>query len=64
MLEPGVFSFGVLADNAEVNIIVASLVTRDVLNEDNGGVDVEFLSQGDVKRLVTRSLNWCVQDTL
>lgn len=44
MLETRVFSFGVFADNAQINIVVTSFVPWDVLDKDYRGVDVEFLA--------------------
>lgn len=40
------------------------LVAGDVLDEDDGRVDVELLTKSDVEGLVTRSSHWGVQDTL
>lgn len=64
VLETGVLSLGVLTDDAEVDILVASLITGDVLNQGDGGVDVELLTQGDVEGLVARALDGGVKDTL
>ena len=44
VLEPGVFAFGVLADDAEIDVLLTSLVAGYVLDEDDGGIDVEFLT--------------------
>ena len=63
VLQARVFTFGILTDDAQVDIFVASLVARDVLDENNGGVDVEFLTESDVERLVTRALDRGVKDT-
>jgi hypothetical protein len=52
VLETGVLSLGVLTDDAEVDVLVASLVTGDVLDQRDGGVDVQLLTQGDVEGLV------------
>jgi len=60
VLQARVFSLGVLTDDAEVDILVAGLVTWDVLDEDNGRIDIEFLSHGNVERLVAGSLDGCV----
>src|SRR6266480_762028 len=49
MLEAGIFAFGVLADNTEVNILVSGFVAGDVLDKDDGGVNVELLSQSNVE---------------
>lgn len=43
MLETGVFAFGILADDAEIDVLVTGLVAGYVLDEDDGGIDVEFL---------------------
>lgn len=44
VLEPRVLALGVLTDDAEVDVLVTSVVARDVLDEHNGRVDVELLS--------------------
>jgi hypothetical protein len=49
VLETGVFAFGVLSNNADVDVLVACLVTGNVLDEDNRGIDVELLSKSDVE---------------
>jgi hypothetical protein len=64
VLETGVLSFGVLTNDAEVDILVASLITGDVLDQRDGGVDVQLLTEGDVEGLVARSLDGSVEDTL
>ena len=43
VLETGIFAFGILADDAEIDVLVTGLVAGDVLDEDDGGIDVEFL---------------------
>lgn len=63
MFQTTVFTFCVLTDDHEVDVVVASLVARDVLDEDNVGVDVEFLTEGDVERDVTRTSDGSVEDT-
>jgi hypothetical protein len=64
VLKTGVFTLGVLTDDAKVDVLVAGLVTWDVLDEDDGSVDVELLAEGDVEGLVTGTLDWGVKDTL
>jgi len=49
VLETTVFTFCVLTDDAEVNVLVSCLVAGNVLQEDNVGVDIEFLTKGDVE---------------
>ena len=44
VLEPRVFTFGVFTDDAEIDVVVTCLVTGDVLDEDDGGINVEFLA--------------------
>ena len=53
VLEAAVLALGVLADNAHVDVLVAGLVAGDVLDQADGGVDVEFLAHGDVEALVS-----------
>jgi hypothetical protein len=64
VLEARVLALGVLTDDAEVDVLVARLVAGDVLEEDNGGVDVELLTESDVEGAVARSLDGRVEDTL
>lgn len=63
MLEAGVFTFGVFTDEAEIDVLVAGLEAWDVLDEDDGGVDVEFLTEGDVEGGVAGAVDGCVDDT-
>ena len=44
MLQSGVFSLGVLANDAKVDVFMAGLVAGYILEEDDGCVNVEFLS--------------------
>ena len=62
VFEARVFALGVLADDAEVDVVVAGFVAGDVLDEDDGGVDVEFLAEGDIEGLVTGSFDGGVED--
>jgi len=64
VLEARVLSLGVLTDDAEVDVLVAGLVAGNVLDQNNRGVDVEFLTEGDVERLVAGALDGSVEDTL
>ena len=64
VLETGVFTLGVLTDNAEVDVLVARLVAGDVLEEDDGGVDVELLTESNVEGTVAGALDGSVEDTL
>ena len=64
VLKARVFAFCVLTDNAEINVVVARLVAWNVLDENDGSVNIELLSQCDVEGLVTGSLNWRVKNTL
>lgn len=64
VLEARVLALGVLTNDAEIDVLVARLVARDVLEKDNRGVDVKLLTKGDVEGAMTRSLDRSVQDTL
>lgn len=64
MLQARVFTLGVLTDDAEVDVLVAGVVAGDVLDQDDGGVDIELLTQSDVEGLVAGALNGGMQDTL
>ena len=64
MLETRVLALGVLTDDAKVDILVARLVARDVLEEDDGSVDVELLAESDVEGAVAGALDGSVEDTL
>lgn len=63
VLQTRVLTLGVLTDDAEIDVLVASLVTRNVLDENDGCVDVELLTESDVERLVTRALDGGVKNT-
>jgi hypothetical protein len=62
VLEAGVLSLRVLTDDAHVNVGVAGLVSRHVLDHHNRGVDVQLLPQGNVPRLVAGALHGGVQN--
>lgn len=64
VLETAVLSLGVLTDDAQVNVLVSGLVAGDVLDQDNGGVNVKLLAHGDVEGRVAGALHGGVQDTL
>jgi hypothetical protein len=64
VLETRVFSLSIFTNDAKIDVIVASFVSRDVFDKDDGCVDVEFLSQGDVERLVAGALDRSVENTL
>lgn len=64
VLEAGVLALSVLTDDAQVDVLVAGLVAGDVLDQGDGGVDVELLAHGDVERLVAGAADGGVQDTL
>ena len=64
VLETRVLALGVLTDDAEVDVLVACLVARDVLEEDDRSVDVELLAKSDVEGAVAGALNGGVEDTL
>jgi len=49
VLKTTVFSFCVLTDDAEVNVLVACLITGDVLEEDDVGINVEFLTESNIE---------------
>ena len=64
VLQTGVLTLGVLTDDAQVDILVASLVSGDVLDQGDRGVDIQFLTEGDVEGLVTGALHRGVENTL
>ena len=64
VLQPRVLALGVLTDDAQVDVLVARVVAGDVLDEADGGVDVELLAEGDVERLVAGACDGRVQDAL
>jgi len=64
VLEARVLALGVLTDDTEVDVLVAGLVAGDVLQQDNGGVDVELLTESDIEGAVAGSLDRSVEDTL
>lgn len=57
MLETRVFALSVLSNDTQIYIIMPSFVSRDVFDEDDGRIDVEFLSQCNVERLVAGPLD-------
>lgn len=63
MFEAGIFTLSVLANDAQIDIIVPSLVAGYILDENDRSVDVKFLTERNVERLVSRSLNWRVENT-
>lgn len=64
VLEARVLSLGVLADDAQVDVLVAGLVAGDVLDQADAGVDVELLAHGHVEALVSGSADGGVEDAL
>lgn len=64
VLQARILALGVLTDDAKINILVTSLVAGDVLDQGDGGVDVQFLAKGDVEGLVARPLDRGEKDTL
>lgn len=64
VLEARVLTLGVLTDDAQVDVLVAGLVAGDVLDQGDGGVDVELLTHGDVEGLVAGAAYGGVEDTL
>lgn len=64
MLQTRVLSLSILTDDAEVNVVMSRLVAGNVLDQNDRGVDVELLAQGNVERLVAGTLDRSVQDTL
>jgi hypothetical protein len=64
VLEARVFALGVLTNNADVDVLVARLVAGNVLEEDNGSVDIELLAESDVEGAVAGALDGRVEDTL
>lgn len=63
MFEARIFALSVLTDDAQINVIVAGLVAWDILDENNGGVDVQLLPESNVERLMSGTLNRCMQNT-
>ena len=57
MFQSRIFSLSVLTDNTHVHIGVAGHVTGHIFNQDNGRIDVEFLTKSDIERLVAGSFN-------
>lgn len=64
VLETGVLTLGVLTDDAKVDVLVAGVVTGDVLDQGDGGVNVQLLTESDVEGLVAGALDGSVKDTL
>ena len=64
MFEAGILSFGVLANNAEIHVFVSCAISGNVLDQDNGCIDVQFLSKSNVERVMARAFDRCVEDAL
>ena len=64
VLEATVLALGVLTDNAQIDVLVARLEAGDVLDEGDGGIDVELLAQGHVEAGMTRPFDGGVQNAL
>lgn len=64
VLQTRVLTLGVLTDKSHVNTVNAGLDTGDVLDKNQGGVDVELTTKSDVERSMARLLNGGVKDTL
>lgn len=64
VLKARVLSLGVLTDDGKVDALVAGRVTGDVLAENEGGVHVQILADGDVEGRVAEGRNGGVEDTL
>lgn len=48
VLESRVFTLGVLSDDSKVDVVVAGGEAGEGLAENDGGVDVELLTHGDI----------------
>jgi hypothetical protein len=64
VLKARVFTLSVLTNDAKVDIVVTGLVTRNILDENDGGEDVEFLTESNIEGLVARALNGGEKNTL
>lgn len=64
VLEARVLTLGVLTDDGKVNSLVAGGVARDVFAEDQGGVHVQILANGDVEGRVAGGGGGSVEDSL
>jgi hypothetical protein len=64
VLKARVFALSVLTNDAKVDIVVTGLVTRNILDENNGGENVEFLTESNIEGLVARALNGGEKNTL
>lgn len=63
MLETGVFTLGVFTNDDKVDVLVSRGHAGEGLADDDGSVDVEGLSHGDVPRVVASDFHRGVQDT-
>lgn len=63
VLQARVLALGVLANDGKVDVAVTGRETRDRLAQDDGGVDVELLTHGDVPGSVAGALERGVKDT-
>ena len=63
MLQATVFTLGVFSNDTQIDILVPSFITRNVLDQDDRGVDVQLLTKGNVERNVTGARDRCMEDT-
>lgn len=63
MLQTRVFTLRVFANDTHVNTGVTGDVARHILDQNNRGIDVEFLTKGNVERLMAGALYWGIENT-
>jgi hypothetical protein len=63
VLETRVFSLSVFSDNGEIDIFVSGRETWKGFADNDGSVDIESLTHGDVPRVVAVLVNGGVEDT-
>lgn len=64
VFETAVLALGILTNDGEVDVLMACLETRNVLNQRDGGIDVELLAHSHVEALVAGPVDRRVQDAL
>jgi hypothetical protein len=63
VLETRILSFRVFSDNGKIDVLVSGGETGKGLADDDGCVNVESLTHGDVPRVVARLVDRGVENT-
>jgi len=53
---------GLYSNDCEINIVMTGFETRNVLDKNDAGINVQSLTQGDIPALMSRSFQGCIQN--